>query len=102
MAVHMCGTCGQVRARAGEDICPVCWLVRELAREHRDGEHQEPNASCIACTRAQKPARPNRSKRRTKSVVTSEPVGIRIDHSQCNHPMTPRERAKCRTKKRGS
>jgi hypothetical protein len=91
MAVHLCGTCGQVRARAGEDICPVCWLVRELAREHWDGEHTTINESCVACTRI-----PTKPKSTGRTVLAD-----RIDHSKCDHPMTPRERAKCRAKKRG-
>jgi hypothetical protein len=86
MAVHMCGTCGQVRARAGEDMCPVCWLVRELAREHRDGEHTTINESCVACTRMP-----------TKPTARAD----YIDHGKCDHPMIPSERAKCRAKKRG-
>jgi hypothetical protein len=98
MAVHLCGTCGQVRARAGEDICPVCWLVRELAREHRDGEHTTINESCVACTRmSTKPsARRARTARMARAVRAN-----RIDHSKCDHPMIPSERAKCRAKKRG-
>jgi hypothetical protein len=42
-----------MRAKYGEKLCPVCWLVRELAREHKAGEHdpEKPNASCVACMR---------------------------------------------------
>lgn len=107
MAVHLCGTCGQVRARDGEDICPVCWLVRELRREHQAGEHTTINSSCVDCTRTltekqfrdlvrTRPlAEPQKRPARKHSVRHSG----RIDHSKCDHPMTPPDRAKCRAKR---
>lgn len=96
MGARTCGTCGQVRARPGENECPVCWLVRTLREEHDAGEHSGTvNASCIACTRAERerakrlPAtHPKASQRRSEGSQTS--------HAKCKHPNTKGERAKCR------
>lgn len=105
MAVHLCGTCGQVRARVGEDICPVCWLVRELRREHDDGEHTAINSSCVDCTRTltKKQFRdlirvqPTVEKKKSPRKPRAVPSGY-IDHSACGHLLTPSARAKCRAK----
>lgn len=115
MAVHLCGICGQVRARSGEDICPVCWLVDELKREHDAGDHTAINSSCVDCTRTltkkqfRNLVRPesyqkaiDKSRAQTKAEKKSVPRKMRaerIDHSQCGHPMTPPARAICRAKK---
>lgn len=75
-----CRRCGQTRARRGDDLCPVCWLVQELAREHRAGEHARVNPSCVACTQPDPPAR--------------------TSHEMCSHAATASERAKCRRRRR--
>lgn len=96
MAARTCKTCDQVRARPGERECPVCWLVRTLAEEHDAGEHKGTvNASCIACTRAE------RDRSRLYPVNSAKgrqrrAEGLATSHKDCDHAMTPGERAKCR------
>lgn len=96
MAVHTCTRCGQVRAKLGEDICPVCWLVAELAREHTAGDHaQLLNVSCVACTR---PLGKQRS--RALTAVPLGPMPERRGHVRCYqqglHEATRAGRAWCR------
>lgn len=58
-----------IRAKRGEDLCPVCWLVAELAREHKAGEHNDPehpNASCVDCMR---PLRASRTRKEARRLI---------------------------------
>lgn len=79
-----CRKCQVVRAKGQGELCPVCWLVDELAREHRDGEHVDKfNSSCVACTR------------KANSVILPPQR-----HDDCDHPKTREARARCRQLRR--
>lgn len=48
--VVICHQCGIQRAKAGDRVCPVCWLLNTLRDEHRAGDHDTtPNPSCRRC-----------------------------------------------------
>lgn len=105
-----------MRAKNGEPECPVCWLIRELKREHAAGEHDVMNASCIACTRTRKPlpvvgtyvaptrreVRPGDVLPSPKDVVIPEPKKRQLPkrvpqaHDKCKHEKTPKARMACR------
>lgn len=120
MAVTTCKTCGQMRAKNGERECPVCWLIRELKREHTAGEHEVMNASCIACTRGRNPlpvigryVPPTRRYVKPGDVLPT-PADVVIPrqpkpklkkhvkaHDKCDHEKTPQARKKCRAERAG-
>jgi hypothetical protein len=82
VARYTCPKCSAVRSKGPKELCPVCWLVAELKREHLAGEHADRvNSSCINCTRSQ------------RVPVKS---GLTLSHDNCDHPRTTRDRAKCR------
>lgn len=81
----ICVKCRVVRSKNKGGLCPVCWLVDELAREHRDGEHVDrENRSCIDCTRQHDNA----------------PPIPRMSHKDCTHPKTLAARQECRRERR--
>jgi hypothetical protein len=81
-----CNKCQVVRSKEKGGLCPVCWLVGELAREHRDKEHVDKgNASCVECTRQMND---------TSIKVPAQ------NHDDCDHERTSQARAACRRERR--
>jgi hypothetical protein len=102
MGATPCKKCGKIRARAGDKLCSVCWLVRELKREHNRGEHDErENPSCIRCSRARLKKMPMPS---MPAPGKTAPAGYSgpFSHKDCTHPHTASARAKCRASRLGS
>lgn len=103
-----------MRARRGEAVCSVCFLIACLAEEHAAGEHARPNASCKACVRLESyrsmyaadipPETPQRVRQTlvpgtaTGRLTTYKPEmqHVPMDHSRCDHEKTSKARAACR------
>ena len=82
-----CSKCQVVRSKEKGGVCPVCWLVAELVREHRDGEHVDrENSSCVDCTQ------------RLNRDVKLPPMS----HKDCSHERTLAARNNCRRKRRNA
>lgn len=121
----VCKSCGIQRAKPGEEECNVCWLLRTLRDEHRQGEHMGgPNASCSLCQpdlnkrlleicrrdasdrikepkeddvqpRGTTPRKIAREARTDRSDSRHAPMS----HKDCDHESTPRARARCRAER---
>lgn len=99
MGAFTCKKCGQLRGRAAGELCPVCWLVRELKREHKSREHKaRANLSCIRCARRVARTLPDvvRSSRRTSNKEINNvrtTTALPSTCITCDKRLNPRNRA---------